>query len=60
LKDKNNNKEEDKENKGISKDMQNHKKKSEISVKYEYQQPNNELKMIIPFCNNFFIIQEND
>ena len=36
------------------------KKKNEINVKYEYQEPSTELKDIIPFCNNFFMIQEND
>ena len=36
------------------------KKKNESSVKYEYQEPSVDLKKIIPYCNNFFIIQEND
>jgi hypothetical protein len=36
------------------------KKGNSENVKYEFRQGGEDLKKIIPFCNNHFIIQERD
>jgi hypothetical protein len=43
------------------KKKQNDDRKANVeNVKYEYRQGGEDLRKIIPFCNNHFIIQERD
>lgn len=53
-------KEEEDDKKKKTKGDEKKKFKNETNVKYEFKRPDDEIRQIIPFCNNIFYIQKNE